>query len=73
MYSTDGISWANVTPNLGFEVYYYKDVAFDGSKYHFFGVESSSWVPVRFFSISTATPDNNASYANKSVITKQLP
>lgn len=68
MYSADGISWANVTPNLGIEVLYYKDVAFDGTRYHFFGVESVSWTPVGFFSISTATPANSSSYANKSVI-----
>jgi hypothetical protein len=67
MYSTDGINWTDVTPNTGFEVYYYKDVAFDGSKYHVFGIESTSWTPVGFFTLSTTTPGNAASYANKAV------
>ncbi|RYY77582.1 MAG: T9SS type A sorting domain-containing protein, partial [Moraxellaceae bacterium] len=68
MYSTDGITWTDVTPDLGFEVLYYKDVAFDGTSYHFFGVESASWTPIGFFSVSTATPANRASYANKATI-----
>ena len=68
MYSTDGISWTDVTPNTAYEVLYYKDVAFDGTKYHFFGVESLAWAPVGFFTLSTATPQTAASYANKAVI-----
>lgn len=67
LYSADGISWSDVTPNPGMEVMYYKDVAFDGTKYHVLGVESSAWVPVEFFTLSTATPENAASYGNKAV------
>jgi hypothetical protein len=65
MYSTDGISWSDVTPGNSIEVMYYKDVAFDGSKYHVLGIESSAYVPVQFFTLSTATPGNAATYANK--------
>jgi hypothetical protein len=68
MYSTDGISWTDVTPNLGYEVLYYKDVAFDGTKYHFFGVESNAWVPIGFFTVSTTTPQTPGSYTDKAVI-----
>lgn len=67
MYSVDGIAWTDVTPNLGLEVYYFKDVAFDGTKYHFLGIESASWVPVQFFTVSTATPAVSASYGNLAV------
>ncbi len=67
MYSADGITWSDVTPNAGCEVYYYKDVAFDGSKYHILGVESVDYVPVGFFTLSTTTPANAGSYANKAV------
>lgn len=60
MYSTDGISWSDVTPNTGFDVYYYKDVAYDGSKYHFLGIDAAQ----SFFTVSTSTPANAASYGN---------
>lgn len=65
MYSTDGINWTNVTPSLGFDVYYFKDVVFDGSKYHFLGVDLN----YSFFTVSTATPATAASYGNKAVCT----
>lgn len=63
MYSTDGISWTNVTPPLGFDVYYFKDVVFDGAKYHFLGVDLDG----SFFTVSTSTPATAASYGNKAV------
>lgn len=63
MYSTDGISWTDVTPNAGFGVYYYKDVAFDGTKYHFLGIDAAQ----SFFTISTSTPANAGSYGNVAV------
>ncbi|HEV7331944.1 MAG TPA: T9SS type A sorting domain-containing protein [Flavisolibacter sp.] len=68
MTSTDGITWSDVTPDLGMEVLYYKDVAWDGSRYHVMGVESSNYTPVQFFTVSTATPGNSSSYGNKAVI-----
>src|SRR5690606_37633853 len=38
--STDGITWSNITPsNLSYQVYCYNDVVWDGSKYHFMGME----------------------------------
>jgi hypothetical protein len=63
MYSTDGISWTDVTPNPGFAVYYYKDVTFDGTKYHILGMDDSEV----FFTLSTSTPATAASYGNKAV------
>jgi hypothetical protein len=60
MYSDDGISWSDVTPSLGFDTYYYKDVAFDGTKYHFLGIDANE----SFFTISTATPSTASSYGS---------
>ncbi len=69
LYSEDGITWTDVTPNTGAEVYYYKDVVFDGSKYHVYGVEfDESYYGADFFTVSTTTPENGASYGNKAVI-----
>ncbi|MEO6316315.1 MAG: T9SS type A sorting domain-containing protein [Chitinophagaceae bacterium] len=63
MYSDDAVSWSDVTPTLGYSPYYFNDVIYDGSKYHFMGMEASG-----FFSVSTATPTNTASFANKATI-----
>lgn len=69
LYSEDGITWMDVTPNTGAEVYYYKDVVFDGSRYHVYGVEyDASYYGADFFTVSTTTPENSASYGNKAVI-----
>lgn len=73
LYSPDGISWTDVTPNLGYEVYYFKDVTYDGSKYHFLGIESSGGTPTGFFTVSTATPATPASYTDKAVCTNIPP
>jgi len=65
MRSTDGITWTDVTPTgLGFDVYTYNDVTWDGTKYHFMGAD----VAYTFFTVSTATPTNTTSYANKGTI-----
>jgi hypothetical protein len=63
--SVDGSNWTDVTPDLGFEVLYFSDVVFDGTKYHVLGTESAGYTPVGFFTVSTATPDDGASYGNK--------
>ncbi|RYZ16885.1 MAG: T9SS type A sorting domain-containing protein, partial [Sphingobacteriales bacterium] len=63
MYSTDGISWTDVTPSLDLDVYYFKDVVFDGTKYHILGVD----IDGSFFTVSTSTPATAASYGNKAV------
>jgi len=63
MYSSDGTTWSTITPNLPFSVYYFNDVVWDGTKYHFMGVEGST-----FFSISTAIPTDPNSFANKGTI-----
>jgi hypothetical protein len=65
MRSADGITWTNVTPTgLGFNVYAYNDVTWDGTKYHFMGSDAA----YTFFTISTATPTTTTSYANKGTI-----
>lgn len=69
LYSTDGISWSDITPVTADEVLYYKDVTWDGTKYHLLGVESSSYTPTGFFTLSTSTPSVAASYSNKAVCT----
>lgn len=66
MHSADGITWSEITPNLAFGVYYFNDVVYDGSKYHFMGAESSN---NNFFSVSTATIANPNSFTNKGTIT----
>lgn len=65
MQSADGITWTNITPSLPFGVSYFNDVVYDGTKYHFMGSESSNY---NFFSVSTATPANPNSFANKGTI-----
>lgn len=65
MYSTDGITWSDITPTLAFGVSYFNDVVYDGSKYHFMGAESSNY---NFFSVSTATVTNPTSFLNKGTI-----
>jgi hypothetical protein len=65
MRSIDGITWTDVTPTgLGFNVYTYNDVTWDGTKYHFLGADAA----YAFFTISTATPTTTTSYANKGTI-----
>jgi len=65
MRSADGITWTDITPTgLGFDVYTYNDVTWDGTKYHFMGADAG----YTFFTISTATPTNTSSYANKGTI-----
>jgi photosystem II stability/assembly factor-like uncharacterized protein len=69
MYSEDGTTWTEVTPPTAFNVMYYKDVVFDGTNYHVYGVEmDENWAPGSFFTLSTSTPQNSASYGNKAVI-----
>ncbi len=65
MQSSDGITWNDITPSLAFGVSYFNDVVYDGSKYHFMGAESSNY---NFFSVSTATFANPASFTNKGTI-----
>lgn len=72
MHSTDGITWTNITPTLSFPVYYFNDVVYDGSKYHFMGMEYAEIVNYtykEFFSVSTATVTNTSSFGNKGTIT----
>jgi len=64
MHSTDGTTWTSITPTLSFNTYYFNDVVWDGTKYHFMGAETSS----SFFSVSTATPTNPTSFTNKGTI-----
>lgn len=66
MQSADGITWNNITPTLPFSVYYFHDVVFDGTKYHFMGSENGTNT---FFAVSTATINNPNSFANKGTIT----
>jgi hypothetical protein len=69
--STDGITWANVTPSLPYPVYYFNDVVYDGSKYHFMGMEflnAAAFTLKDFFSVSTSTVANRNSYGNKGTI-----
>lgn len=69
--STDGITWTNITPTIGFIAGYYKDVVYDGSKYHVLGVEFvydsglGYNIPSQFFTLSTNTPQTAASWTNK--------
>jgi hypothetical protein len=69
MYSVDGNTWTDITPTTGTEVLYYKDITFDGTRYHLLGVESASFTPTGFFTLSTTTPANGASYTDKAVCT----
>lgn len=72
MRSADGISWTDITPVLSFPVYYFNDVVYDGSKYHFMGMEFAdpgNFIYDDFFSVSTATVTNPNSFANKGQIT----
>lgn len=74
MYSEDGTTWTEVTPSTGFDVLYYKDVVFDGTNYHVYGVDTDeSWNPGSFYTLSTTTPENSASYGNKAVISNVPP
>jgi len=67
MYSADGTTWTNITPNLPYSVYYFNDVVWDGTKYHFMGVETD------FFSVSTATVTDPNSFSNKGTIASPPP
>jgi hypothetical protein len=73
MQSADGINWTNITPTLALPVYYYNDVFYDGSKFHFTGMEyidQPNYI-TKFFSISTATPSVVNSFANKAIISNE--
>ncbi|GAB3430434.1 hypothetical protein GCM10027516_38330 [Niabella aquatica] len=62
--SADGVSWANITPALSFTTGYFNDVVFDGTKYHFTGVDGN----YEFFSVSTANFSDPASFGNRGSI-----
>ncbi len=66
MHSTDGLTWNDVTPSIGFDVAYYSDVTYDGTRYHFSGSDYDNY---EFFTVSTTTPANSASYGNVGRIT----
>lgn len=71
MSSTDGITWADITPTLAYPVVYFNDVVFDGTKYHFMGMEyvdAASYIYKDFFSVSTTTVTNPNSFSNKGTI-----
>ena len=71
LHSTDGVTWTDVTPNLPYAVYYFNDVLYDGSKYHFMGVDFSDAATFAlngFFSVSTSTISNPNSYTGKGTI-----
>lgn len=73
--STDGITWTDVTPTTAYTVGYYKDVVFDGAKYHVLGVEfaydagAGYNIPQQFFTLSTSTPQTASSWSNKATCT----
>lgn len=69
LYSPDGTTWTDITPTTGWEVLYYKDITFDGTKYHLLGIESSAYTPTGFFTLSTTTPADGSSFSGKSVCT----
>lgn len=76
LYSPDGVTWTDITPSLSFPVVYFSDVVFDGSRYHFMGVQYTddiNWEYGEFFSVSTASVSDPASYVNKGVITTAHP
>ncbi len=76
MHSADGITWNNITPSQPFFVYYYNDVVYDGTKYHFMGqeiIDPDLWIMGNFFSVSTSTIANPNSFINKGEITTSLP
>lgn len=69
--SADGITWTDITPNLPYETVYFNDVVYDGSKYHFMGmdyVDAANYIYGNFFSVSTSTINNPNSFINKGVI-----
>lgn len=70
--STDGVSWSNVSPSgLSDTVFSYNDVVWDGSKYHFMGMEyvgPKDGFQVSVFTISSADPTSSSGYAEKVVI-----
>src|SRR5690606_39840901 len=47
----------DVTPSIGFDVAYYSDVTYDGTRYHFSGSDYDNY---EFFTVSTTTPANSA-------------
>lgn len=75
MVSSNGIAWTDATPVTAYTVGYYKDVVYDGSKYHVLGVEFEYDEGLgynytkQFFTLSTTTPQTAASYTNKAVCT----
>lgn len=75
--SADGVSWANITPtNLSVTAFYYNDVTWDGTRYHFMGTEylgpKANW-DISFFTTSTSDPTSSASYSSKAVISNPPP
>jgi hypothetical protein len=71
LHSTDGTSWSDITPNLSFPVYYFNDVVYDGSKFHFMGMEYDDpalFSLKGFFSVSTVTLNGPNSFSNKGTI-----
>ncbi|WP_188771616.1 Ig-like domain-containing protein, partial [Emticicia aquatilis] len=70
MQSADGITWTNITPTLSFSTYSFNDVVWDGTKYHFMGMEMDATfnIYVGFFSVSTSTITNPNSFINKGTI-----
>lgn len=71
LHSVDGTSWTDITPNLAYPVYYFNDVVYDGSKYHFMGMEYAdpdNWIYDDFFSVSTSTLNDPNSFNNKGSI-----
>ncbi len=73
--SNNGNSWTDITPNLAYPVYYFSDVAYDGSKYHFMGIEYTDLVTygiAGMFTVSTSTLTNPNSFANKGSITSPV-
>ena len=69
LYSPDGSTWTDITPTTAWETLYYKDITFDGTKYHLLGIESTAFTPTEFFTLSSSTPANGASFAGKAVCT----
>ena len=66
--SPDGITWTENTPPLAGDNYYYNDVVWTGSKYVVTGTSYGNSA-YSFFSTSTTTPTNPASYSAKALIT----
>lgn len=76
LHSDDGITWTAIDISATVSSAYINDVVFDGSKYHFMGLEYTDPIFMsygEFFSISTSTVLDVNSYANKGTITTPHP